>query len=91
MPQFALDPNGIETFSLDWEDWLGTDTINTSTWILPAQLTEDAESETTTTTSIKLSVGTGVIGEIHRATNDIVTVTGVESPRRSIYIHIEVQ
>jgi len=84
----AKDPDSVISYTLDWSDWLDTDTIATSTWAsTPTGLTEDAESETTTTTTIKLSGGTA--GTVYRVTNDIVTTTGAESPQRSIVLTVE--
>ena len=50
----------ILTYGFDWSDWLtqeGT-TIATSTWNVPAGLTEVEDQSTTTHTTVKISGGT---------------------------------
>lgn len=45
-------------YSIDWEDWLGTDTIASVTWTVPTGLTKDSQSNTTTVATVWLSGGT---------------------------------
>jgi hypothetical protein len=52
------DPNAILDYSIDWSDWLGTDEISTSTWIVPTGITKTAESNTAQIATIWLSGGT---------------------------------
>ena len=64
----------------DWSDWLGSDTISTSVWSVPSGITEDSESETTTTATIWISGGTNNSNYV--VTNTITTAggrTGVRS------------
>lgn len=52
------DPNDVADYELDWAPDLGTDTISTSTWIAPAGITVDSDTNTTTTATVWLSGGT---------------------------------
>jgi len=66
------DPDGVVDYQFDWSDWLASgETISTSAWIVPTGITEDSDSNTTTTTTIWLSGGTA--GALHEITNRIVT------------------
>jgi hypothetical protein len=72
---FYKDPDAVVDFAIDWSDWLPTgDTISTSTWDVPAGLTEDSETESTTLTTVWLSGGTA--GQDYNITNQIVTAGG---------------
>lgn len=57
---FLKDPQAVLDYTLDWDadDWLGTDTIATVTWTLPAGITSASTSATTTTATNFLSGGT---------------------------------
>lgn len=76
------DPNDVLDYGIDW---LGTaddqgflyglsDTISTSTWIVPTGITKDSDSNTTTATTIWLSGG--MAGTSYTLINRIVTVGG---------------
>ena len=92
------DPDAIKTYTLDWADggpndgtpddlgWLQADTILTSTWIVDSELTIAAESNTTTTASVKLAGG--VLGRKHYATNRITTTVSSETEDRTLEIRI---
>lgn len=55
---FLKDPNAVLDYVVDWTTWLGTDTIVTSTWTVPAGITKDSDSKTNTAATIWLSGGT---------------------------------
>lgn len=59
---------------VDWSDDLGSDTISTSTFTVPAGLTKDSESNTTTTATVWLSGGAD--GDRYLITNEVVTAGG---------------
>ena len=61
----------VASFSIDWEDLLGADTIATSVWSCETGITQDSESETNTVATIVLSAGTA--GTTYTCTNTIVT------------------
>lgn len=68
------DPDEVLDYQLDWSARLAGDTIATSTWIVPANITKDSDSNTTTTTTIWLSGGT--LGDLVEITNRITTAAG---------------
>lgn len=52
---FFQDVDEIVTRTLDWSDDLNASTVSTSVWTVPTGLTSVAESNTTTTTTIRMS------------------------------------
>lgn len=85
--KFLKDPNAVLDYQVDWTDWLGSDTITTSTWTVPAGIINDSDSKTTTTTTIWLSGGTA--GTSYSLVNHIVTTAGREDDRTIIIQLIE--
>lgn len=53
------DPDATLDYGFDWQDegWLGSDTIVSATWTVPAGLTKVSETNTTTTATVWLSGG----------------------------------
>lgn len=76
------DPDGVEDYGFDWSDWLDTDTISSSTWIVPTGITKDSDSHTTTTTTIWLSDGTA--NTSYQITNRIITAGGRTEDRTGV-------
>jgi len=73
------DPDEVLDYLVDWSDRLtGSDTIDTSTWIMPsapdALLIKDSDTHNNTTTTIWLSGGT--LGTKYTLTNRVVTDGG---------------
>lgn len=68
------DPNEVKDYEILWSDLLVSDTILTTTWLLPTGITKDSDSSTTTTTTIWLSGGTA--GTSYSLTNRITTAGG---------------
>lgn len=79
MPAFTKDPNAVLDYTLDWSDWLETDTIAASTWVVDAGLTKASDSFTPTSTTVWLSGGTA--GRVYEALNRIVTAGGRTADR----------
>ena len=85
-------PTAVLPYTLDYTDWLGSDTINTATWTVStiahdtSALVIDSESETTKKTTVMLSGGT--VGNIYTASNTIVT-TGGKTEKRSFRVVVE--
>lgn len=79
------DSDEITLYGVDWLDRLGEATILTSTWIVPAGITQVTDSYTDTQTAIKVSGG--ALGSIYRVTNRITTSDG-ETLDQSIDIEI---
>jgi hypothetical protein len=77
---FTKDPDAVLDYQIDWSDWLPEgDTISTSVWSVGAGLTEDSDTNTTTTATVWVSGGT--VGSSYQATNHIVTAQGREEDR----------
>jgi hypothetical protein len=69
------DPNSDLDYAVNWGDWLvGTDTISTSTWTGPTDLTIYGDSHGTATTTTWISGGTS--GEVYTVTNRVQTAAG---------------
>lgn len=68
------DPDAKLDYIIDWSEWLDTDTISASDWVVPTGITEESDSNTTTTATIWLSGG--VVGSVYAVANRITTVGG---------------
>lgn len=76
IPIYYHDPgedNAID-YRINWSQWIGTDTIVTSTWTVPAGITKNSE-ENTTTEAVVWVTG-GVVGNTYTLTNHIETAAG---------------
>ena len=51
-------PSAILEYQLAWSTWLGTNTISSSAYTVPSGITKLSESNTTTTSTVRLSGGT---------------------------------
>jgi hypothetical protein len=79
------DPNDILDYSIDWSQFLDTDTIDTSTWTVATGITKVSDTKAATTTTIWLSGGTA--GATYQLTNRITTVNGrVKDKSFSVYV-----
>jgi len=83
---FTKEPTEILDYQIDWSDWLGSLTIATSSWSLPAGITKVTDDKTSATTLIRLS--SGAWGETYEVFNTIVASNG-ETETRSILIRIQ--
>lgn len=83
--EFNKDPDAVLDYTIDWSDWLGSDTITASTWTVPAGITNDSDSNTTTKAIIWLSGGTAET--TYECINHI-TTTGGREDDRTLIIHI---
>jgi hypothetical protein len=84
---FLKDPSAVLDYSVDWDadDWLGTDTISTVTWTLPAGITSASTSATTTVATNFLSGGT------HGVDYDVackITTVGGRTDERTIRLQV---
>jgi hypothetical protein len=82
---FTKEPTEILDYSINWPDWLGDLTISTSAWSVPPGITKDADSNTSSTTLIRLSGG--IWGETYELSNTI--TAGMQTETRSFYIRIQ--
>jgi hypothetical protein len=83
---FLKDPHAVLDYTIDWTHWLAGDTIATSEWILPVDLTLTAHTKTITSTTAWLSGGTA--GESYTVTNRI-TTGGGRTEDRSFTVRVE--
>ena len=74
--QRSKDPDDILDYDLSWEDQMtaDTDTIVTSTWIVPDGITMNSDMMTTLQTKIWLSGGTA--GQTYTLLNRVTTAGG---------------
>ncbi len=54
---FVKDPDELLDYTVNWSAWLDTDTISTSQWSVPPELTLADSSKTPTTATAWLSGG----------------------------------
>ena len=57
LSSFVKDPDAIREITIDWSDFLGAKTISAAVWTVPAGLTKESESNTTTASSVIISGG----------------------------------
>lgn len=77
---FVKDPDAIKDFSVDWgTNWLGSDVIATSTWIVPIGIIEESNSFDDDVATIWLSSGTS--GQSYELVNRITTLGGRHDDR----------
>jgi hypothetical protein len=80
------DPADVLDYTVDWSDWLDTDTITgTPTWTVTTGVTKASQSNTTTTTTAWLSGGTA--GSDYTVACKIVT-TGGRTVERSFTVQV---
>lgn len=71
---FLHDPQAVLDYKVDWTAWLGSDTIASSTWTVPAGITKNSDSATTTAATIWMQGGTD--GTDYTLVNHITTAGG---------------
>ena len=74
LASYSKGTTEVLDFTINWASLLDSDTISTSTWSVPTGITQDSESETTTTSVIWLSGGT--VDTTYNCTCTIVTAGG---------------
>jgi len=80
MTTFRKDPEAVLDYHVDWSDWLGVDTIVTSSWSCDDDgITIDSDSTTTTVATVWLSGGT--VDEMYEVVNHIITAAGREEDK----------
>jgi len=84
IPTYTKDPQAKLDFSIDWSDWLGADTIATSTWTVPTGITTVTSSNTTTTATLWLSGGT--LGQRYLCTNHVITAGGRQEDQSIVVV-----
>jgi hypothetical protein len=85
MATFEKIDVGVMDYGINYTEWLGTDTIATSSWEVDEGLTLDSSSFTDTLATIRTSGGT--VGNSYQASNTITTASGLKDCR---YITISI-
>jgi len=88
MKGFVKDPDATLDYGFDWSLWLGTDTIQSSSWTVPSALSIVPGSETADDVRTSCFISGGVAGEKYIVTNQIVTV-GQRTEERSFELYVE--
>jgi len=68
------DPGALLDYTVDWELWLSSDTIATSSWSADTGITVVTSTNDTTSATVWLSGGTA--GTVYDVVNRIVTAGG---------------
>lgn len=91
LPEYIKDPSAKLDYGFDWSEWLGTDTIVSSTWAVDAAgptLSNPTFSATKTT----IWVAGGTVGSKYRLTNHIITASSpAREDERSFNLKIKEQ
>lgn len=74
MANYTKTVAAVLDFTLNWTDYLGSDTISSSAWAVPSGITGSGGSSTSTTASIRISGGTA--GLVYPFTNTITMASG---------------
>ncbi len=82
--QIVKDPDAVLDYQFNWASWLGADTIASSSWTVPAGITQDSATNTTTTSTIWLSGGTAQTK--YPVINRIVTAAGRTEERTMLVV-----
>lgn len=80
----------VVSYTIDWDalDFLGSDTIASSSWTATTGLTIDSDSNTTTTATAVVSGGTAQTA--YTLTNQITLTTSGDTRERSIVVYVGV-
>ena len=81
-------PDDILDFGFIWTTWLAGDTILTSSWTLPAGLSEaQADEQTTTVTTVWIDFSAAEQGVQYQVTN-VITTAGGRSKELSFFVPV---
>ena len=86
---FPKDPDSKLNYTMDWVDWLATgETISTSTWVVPAGITQEGTSTNDNTTAT-IVVSGGTVGVQYPLVNRITTSASRTVDRTIIVLIVE--
>jgi len=85
---FEKDPDATVDFTVDWTDWLESDTLSTGTWVVPAGITNVSSQYTTVKDTVFLSGGT--VNNTYAIINRISTAGG-KTNDQTIYVLVKEQ
>lgn len=86
MGKIPKSPFAELDYGEDWSAWLAGETLATSLWIVPAGITNDDDSFTSTTAFIRLSGGT--VGQEYVLVNQITTAPSGQADERILVIEV---
>jgi len=72
--RFVKEPNAVLDYTVDWSDWLGSDTISASSWSADSGITVVSSGHDDTSATVWLSGGTA--GTTYEVVNQITTAGG---------------
>jgi len=81
-------PVDVLSYVVDWTNEIGGSTISTTVWVLQSGIVKDTDSNTTTTTTVKISSGTA--GIVYQVQNKITTAAG-ETFEKLFFIRVREQ
>lgn len=83
------DPSAVLDYAVDWSAWLDAaeDAISTSTWTIPAGLSQASPSPSHADGKATVWLGGGQVGRTYSVTNRIVT-TGGRTDERSLTLRV---
>lgn len=87
MKGFVKDPEAILDYSVDWGPWLNGDEIETSNWVVDSGLTIVPASDSKTTTTTRVFISGGAVGEEYDLKNTITSV-GSRTDERTLKIRV---
>lgn len=88
METFFKDPDSVLDYTVDWgENYLGSDTISTSTWVVPTGLTSTSDTISSNNRRTTIWLSGGLNNQRYKVVNRIVTNVG-RTVDRTIIIHV---
>ncbi len=87
IPELApKDPDSVISYSWDWTDWLDGEDIDTSTFTVPAGITNDGDSVDATDKIASIQLSGGTANNKYPITNKITTPT--RTGVRTAYVRV---
>jgi hypothetical protein len=71
------DPSEVLDYDINWAPRLGTDTITTSAWIIPAGISLITSNPSFIAQRTKIWLAGGIAGQTYVLRNDIVSAAGI--------------
>jgi hypothetical protein len=83
------DPAAVLNYTIDWTDWIGSDTIVTSTWAITTYSTSTVDTSVLTVDGSGISankkavvtLSSGTVGNIYNVRNTIITADDLTESR----------
>jgi len=86
MKTFVKDPQAKLDYLVDWTQYLGVDTISSSSFSVGAKLTKVSEGNDASMATVWLSGG--AVGDVELVTNTITTTLG-RTDERSFFVSVQ--